>query len=634
MLDIDKLIHSDYENEADKISFRRAARFGESETVSRYILEGIPVNGFCRQGQTALHYAAFEGNLEIVRNLLSSGADVNAVCNLGETALHRASFNGHHNVAAHLLEFTSLVNARCRRGQTALHRATYNGHLLVVLVLIENGADVSIPCKDGQNALHIASASGHAEIVGKLLMKGANVHVTCLQGKNALHRACSGGCLEAVRTICEHNANINTGCNLFWSPLHYAASCGYEEIVKELLKRGANIQSRNSIGESAVHKAVEVGNNDVLKELIANGGVINDTCFNGGSALHKAVGNGHTETVILLLHMGADANKQDKSGNTALHIATRKKYLQIATILWKSGADPLKKNNLFQSPRSFLKQKAKKLYSEMYESVKKPRLPKMSKRNVSKVHPNTPLQDALFSISQDPTKASEFCMKLISKENCRRSLTEWFAAHCILVLSVSDGRIDSEHLDQNHLYFWRDQLYCVISDIEITNEEDKQTVFKCLRRARALKLIDTVDPYIQGIHIMDSVRVETSVLKKANRKVLEYVMSVEFSIDKLRNSFSAYRQQHLYCYLLGIAFSLIPIAGGAAANALMVSAEVIGDLSGADIIEYGLSAASTLLEEENFSFLPSGDKEQLGEVFDEYGFTRQELRSLMAQGHL
>ncbi|KAI0558390.1 hypothetical protein FGB62_213g08 [Gracilaria domingensis] len=259
--------------------------------------------------------------------------------------------------------------------------------------------------------------------------------------------------------------------------------------------------------------------------------------------------------------------------------------------------------------------------------VKSPTLPPLPPAAIPTLTPLSPLQDALRSVLQNSVIASEPCTELINKKNCSRSLPEWKAAHDLLVLAITDCHIDPEHPD-GKLYFWKDQLYCTVTDLTISNHEDKRVVFHCLHKAKQMNLIDSADAYIQGIHQRQSVNSELFVLKKACLTLFERLTTLETTIGDLRSAFDAYRQQQLVCNVIAIALKLIPIAGGAVSNALEVAAELCGELSGADVVEYSLSTASAILEQCNFSTLSETKQAQIVCVFEEYGFTKEQVRCL------
>jgi ankyrin repeat protein len=139
---------------------------------------------FFRDGFTALLLAAENGHLGVIPVLLSAGAEVDSKTESapttektvvkfkcyslmffrnGETALHRAAWNGHLGVIAVLLSAGAEVDSKDRSapttektalkfkyyslmffryGETALHLAAMNGHLGVIAVLLSAGAEV------------------------------------------------------------------------------------------------------------------------------------------------------------------------------------------------------------------------------------------------------------------------------------------------------------------------------------------------------------------------------------------------------------------------------------------------------------------------------------------------------------
>ncbi|KAI0557491.1 hypothetical protein FGB62_297g08 [Gracilaria domingensis] len=259
--------------------------------------------------------------------------------------------------------------------------------------------------------------------------------------------------------------------------------------------------------------------------------------------------------------------------------------------------------------------------------VVQPRLPPLPTTAIAASARLTPLQDALLSVLQRTTVASEHCMTLINVQNSSRSLPEWNAAHNLLVIAVTDGHVDPKEPD-DQLFFWRDRLYCTVSDLPIYSHQDKLVVLNCLRRAQHLKLIHSADSYIQSIHVRRSVSPERFVLKNACITLFERLSCLNATVNDLRASFDAYRQQQLYSNVIAIALKLISIAGGAHSVSLSASSELCGGLSGTDVFEYALSTASAILEKENFSKLSERKQAQLVHIFEEYGFTADQVRSL------
>ena len=105
-----------------------AARFNQQAAVAALIASGADVDAQGRQGDTALHWAAFNGNSEIVRALIDAGANVNDPLANGNTPLHLAAFKGHAAVVERLLSGGADPGRRNRDGETPLDLARAGGH--------------------------------------------------------------------------------------------------------------------------------------------------------------------------------------------------------------------------------------------------------------------------------------------------------------------------------------------------------------------------------------------------------------------------------------------------------------------------------------------------------------------------
>lgn len=608
-----------------------AAFHGHAEILRELLKHGANVHISNCKGWNVLHLSAQKGHAEVVKELLNHGADVHSADTNFGNALHRAAVKGHVAVVNNLLKHGANVHSTDRSGCNALHYAAVGGNIHVLQSLLRHGADLHSIDNNSRSALHFASKNGRLEFVKQLLYHGADVHSKDSEGAQVLHRAASKGHAQVAKELLEHGANVHGTQKNGWTPLHCAAYYGYEEIVRHLLESGAKIHSVENQGCPPLLFAAKKGHSEVTKYLLQHGSNIHCADKKGFNALHLAAMGGYMDAAVVLLHAGARLDKQSRSGNTPLHLAASRNQISMAEMLWYAGADPFKRNRLLRTARSYLKKEGLDLYNRMQTGrVEDPKIPSFPRNPNSPSHPLTPLEDALQSVLEGSSRASEHCRTLIRKENCSRSLPEWMAAHSLLVLAVSDGDVRPLQ-DDDSLYFWRDQLYCAASNISITNEKDKIAVFRSLRRAQELNIIHSADAYIQGIHIMQTVNSELSVVKKANMKLLQRVMALEFSLKDLRDAFSTYRRQQLICNLCGIALKLIPIAGGITAHAILVGAEVCGELKGADVIEYAFSMASGILQDEKFYKLPQATQTQLTTVFRDYGYSKEELRGLFSE---
>ena len=87
--------------------FLEAVRKGDVSQLRR-LLDGlrsstVDVNGYNREGQTALHQSCLSGNLDLVKLLVRFCADVRLANRDGWSALHIAAWKGHRDIALYLI---------------------------------------------------------------------------------------------------------------------------------------------------------------------------------------------------------------------------------------------------------------------------------------------------------------------------------------------------------------------------------------------------------------------------------------------------------------------------------------------------------------------------------------------------
>ena len=100
----------------------------------------IDVDARGKQGDTLLHWAAFEGNEDMLRRLIAAGANPNARVEQGSTPLHLAAYRGHNSIAELLIAHGAMVNVKTDAGITPLDWARRNGHDDMIGLLLANGA--------------------------------------------------------------------------------------------------------------------------------------------------------------------------------------------------------------------------------------------------------------------------------------------------------------------------------------------------------------------------------------------------------------------------------------------------------------------------------------------------------------
>src|SRR5205814_1539407 len=122
----------------------------------------------CPQPNTTLLYVVSRyGLFSVVIAILDSedNVDTESKDQGGQTALHWAAWNGHEAVVKLLLEKGAEPESKDQDGQTALHRAAENGHKAVVKLLLEKGAELKSKDQYSLTALHWAAWNGHEAVV-------------------------------------------------------------------------------------------------------------------------------------------------------------------------------------------------------------------------------------------------------------------------------------------------------------------------------------------------------------------------------------------------------------------------------------------------------------------------------------
>lgn len=108
----------------------------------------VNVNGVFA-GHTALQAASQNGHIEVIQVLLRHAVDVEIEDKDGDRAVHHAAFGDEAAVIEILAKAGADLNARNKRRQTSLHIAVNKGHLNVVKTLLTLGCHPSLQDSEG-----------------------------------------------------------------------------------------------------------------------------------------------------------------------------------------------------------------------------------------------------------------------------------------------------------------------------------------------------------------------------------------------------------------------------------------------------------------------------------------------------
>lgn len=103
-----------------------AANAGNVQQISKLLSQGLDVNTYNRERESALHMAAARGHYQAVIFLVKSGAYVNAPTVKNWIPLHHAVRFRHANIANFLMQRGSSPQARTSDGLTAVDMARNN----------------------------------------------------------------------------------------------------------------------------------------------------------------------------------------------------------------------------------------------------------------------------------------------------------------------------------------------------------------------------------------------------------------------------------------------------------------------------------------------------------------------------
>ncbi|XP_013779366.1 E3 ubiquitin-protein ligase MIB1-like, partial [Limulus polyphemus] len=142
---------------------------------------------------TALQGASQNGHIEVIKLLLRYNADVEIEDKDGDRAIHLAAFGDEPGVVDVLARAGADLNARNKRRQTPLHIAVNKGHIGVVRIMLELGCHPSLQDSEGDTALHDSISKKRDDMLTLLLDHNADISLTNNNGFNALHHAALRG---------------------------------------------------------------------------------------------------------------------------------------------------------------------------------------------------------------------------------------------------------------------------------------------------------------------------------------------------------------------------------------------------------------------------------------------------------
>ena len=217
---------------------------GQTEAAELLLQHGADINGRNKDGNTALHLAAFFGRADVAKLLLENGANPQARNNDGATPVdvlyvdwETTAFIG------------SLVGVDTGKEEIA---AMKTGRSEVAKLFGVEGAFDGAGTSPAQN-LSAAAFIGDLPAMEKALADGADPNTKDPQsGSTVLSIAALMGHTKVVSLLLEHGADINAKSRDGGTALHAAAFLGRVETVELLLEKGADTTLQNNMGGTAI----------------------------------------------------------------------------------------------------------------------------------------------------------------------------------------------------------------------------------------------------------------------------------------------------------------------------------------------------------------------------------------------
>lgn len=225
--------------------------------------------------------------------LLNHSADIEIEDKDGDRAVHHAAFGDEPAVIELLAKAGGDLNARNKRRQTALHIAINKGHFNVVKTLLELNCHPSLQDSEGDTPLHDAISKEQDEMLSLLLDYGADITLTNNNGFNALHHAALKGNPSAMKILLAKTNRpwiVEEKKDDGYTALHLAALNNHVEIADLLVHMGkANMDKQNVNLQTALHLAVERQHVQIVKLLVREGANLNIPDKDGDTPLHEAL---------------------------------------------------------------------------------------------------------------------------------------------------------------------------------------------------------------------------------------------------------------------------------------------------------------------------------------------------------
>ena len=233
------------------------AKAGLTKQIEELVAQGVKLDSYNADRQTALMLATHSNQVATVDALLKAGAHIEPLDPRGRTALGIAAELGCREIVKTILSFGIKPDLTDHPVQPLI-RACRKGDMEIVQMLIDAGADPNrISAYKNSGPLVDALKTKHYNVVRFLIKAGANPNTPVEDQRRALHYAAMNDECEMIEFLLKSGAEVNAEDYWGYSSLCVAAAAGAEKAVPILIAAGANVNQQNRDGTTPLMAAVE-----------------------------------------------------------------------------------------------------------------------------------------------------------------------------------------------------------------------------------------------------------------------------------------------------------------------------------------------------------------------------------------
>jgi ankyrin repeat protein len=354
-------------NEEVNRAFQKAIKNKDLQLIRILLSNGVKIEPFNDNNQTAIHFAVENDCLNIVDLLFSHcNNNINYTDKSGLTHCHVACITGNVKVVQDFIENGIDMNFRFdsnthddRNNFTLLHFAVKYGKLEIVTLLLSLGADTNAIDFFDRTPLHLICSI--SEIIGDFILP-KKINIFQKYNDNC-RKAISyqNTTLEILKLLIEYNSNVNAKDKNGDTPLAYIFQDNTTRYIeKKFLRNSLDFRIFNKVFSQIkriIIKQLRKKQKQKLKYLLEHNANVKMRNRNGDSVLHLAIESLKlfreinelaepyfddsiiVDMVKLLLKYGVNVNATNKMNETPVHIAVRVLSAEIVDVLIKYNAD-------------------------------------------------------------------------------------------------------------------------------------------------------------------------------------------------------------------------------------------------------------------------------------------------------